>query len=112
MHHLEALVVRVLIGAIVAVRAEPGRALVHLDGEGADLVAHLKQVPFRSTARRRVLGAGGGGGGGVLCVVRPHLGVRCHRRRVDELAALLVVIVGRRRRRRFFDLERNICAFT
>lgn len=109
MHHLEALVVRVLIGAIVAVRAEPGRALVHLDGEGADLVAHLKQVPFRSTARRRVLGAGGGG---VVCVVRPHLGVRCHRRRVDELAALLVVIVGRRRRRRFFDLERNICAFT
>lgn len=108
MHHLEALVVRVLIGAIVAVRAEPGRALVHLDGEGADLVAHLKQVPFRSTARRRVLG----GGGGVVCVVRPHLGVRCHRRRVDELAALLVVIVGRRRRRRFFDLERNICAFT
>lgn len=108
MHHLEALVVRVLIGAIVAVRAEPGRALVHLDGEGADLVAHLKQVPFRSTARRRVLGAGGV----VVCVVRPHLGVRCHRRRVDELAALLVVIVGRRRRRRFFDLERNICAFT
>lgn len=108
MHHLEALVVRALGAAIVAVRAEPGRALVHLvgalDGEGADLVAHLEQVPLRATAGRRVFRG--------VSVVRPHLGVRCHRRRIDELAALLVVIVGRRRRRGFFDLERNICAFT